>query len=117
MARKKSTVRSIDETLSMQHQLSREYERDRKIRLANYELLLHNNRTARDLLWDILNFTGFNSVTSAIDNSIFVSEGRRQVGADIISLLNEIDPRLYPTIILEKGTQNAARNDAPDDSD
>lgn len=66
--------------------------------------LLHANvrdlvstRKGKEVLWEIL---GYCSVYSSIPGKF--EAGRRQVGLDIIQLLEDSDPTIYPNLLLEK---------------
>jgi hypothetical protein len=106
------TIRSIT-LLSAQKRVEKErkeFLHAQRIRLANYKTLLHNNTAARELILEILDYTGFNAVTRTADNQLFMAEGRRQVGREIIDLLYAIDPLLYAELIKQRGKQDGRSN-------
>jgi len=114
MRKRKVTDRSIDETAAVNAMQEKIIAKERLIKLANYENLLHNNVIAQDLLWDVLDMTGFNSIHHNPDNTLILAEGKRHVGYEIIDLLNEIDPMLYPTLIIQRGKRHGYREHDPD---
>lgn len=100
MARKRIGERTISQINDEMLRSANEYERKRKIELANYSQALQNKST-RMLVREIIGFTGFYDVNATCDNSVFMTEGKRRVGQMIIELLAEIDENLYLTILQE----------------
>lgn len=70
-----------------------------------YALLKENvraamqNKAARVVLWKILEMADVYRISGPDDPRFY--EGRRSVGVDILGLLDDADPLLYPKLILE----------------
>lgn len=60
------------------------------------------SRAGRELLWYILELTGLYSCSLTDANSALILEGRRSVGIRILECLEEVDPTVYPHMLLER---------------
>ncbi len=68
-------------------------------------------RHAREFVWEVLSLAQLYTYN--------VNEGRRALGIDLLALLEDVDPTLYPRMILEniKEDSNGRRIDDTDDTD
>lgn len=63
------------------------------------------SRGAKELIMEILGYCdmyGFN-LTGSVDMAY--NNGRASIGRDILGLLEEVDPTIYPRLILEKAKE------------
>ena len=104
MVKRRSIDRTVTQTYDDLVRETSENQRDQKIKLANFAKALHDKST-RELVWEILGFTGLYNVNTACDNTVFMTEGSRKVGLQILDLLFEIDPGIYTKMILEHKPQ------------
>ena len=64
-------------------------------------------RAGQDVMWEILGMCGLYT-----DNSISADqgiEGKRAVGLQILQLLEDVDPKIYPNLLITKQEQENAR--------
>lgn len=55
----------------------------------------------KDTIWEILSLCGIYDNQFTGNSGTFFNEGRRSIGIDIIQMLNDVDPTLYPRLLLE----------------
>jgi hypothetical protein len=73
-----------------------------------YDILCENvsmvlsTRQGKDVIWHILSLCNLYSSTFTGNSQTFYLEVKRVVGLDILKLLEDADPTLYPKLILEK---------------
>lgn len=108
--KRRTTDRTIVQSQDEQLRSLRDFEKQRKIELANYAIVLQNVST-RKLVLEIFSYTGFYDVNAACDNTTFMAEGRRHVGQQIIELLNEIDDELYIQLLKDNINQQRGEDD------
>ena len=53
----------------------------------------------REVIWYVLSLTDMYSIRQEGDA---YNEGRRSIGVDILQMLEEVDPTLYPQLLLTK---------------
>jgi hypothetical protein len=102
--RRRSKEYEIDAAMAREENLQLSGERDREVLLANFENVLRDKRV-RALVWEILSMTGIAHVNTRCDETVFFTEGRRDIGREILLLLDEIDVKLYPTMMLESASK------------
>ena len=56
----------------------------------------------KDIIWEILSLCGIYDNQFTGNSGTFFNEGRRSVGIDLIQILNDADPTLYPRLLLER---------------
>ncbi len=56
----------------------------------------------KKLLWHILSMCGMYADTFQGNSRTFYEEGKRAVGLEILSFLEEVDPTFYPRMLLEE---------------
>jgi hypothetical protein len=56
----------------------------------------------RDLLWHVLSMCNVWGGTFTGNSQTFYLEGKRQVGIELLQLIEEVDPTLFPRMMLEK---------------
>lgn len=56
----------------------------------------------KDLIWEIFSLCGIYDNQFTGNSGTFFNEGRRSVGIDLIQILNDADPTLYPRLLLER---------------
>lgn len=72
------------------------------------EEILHTNvrevlktRQGKELVWEILGWCGlYDSSYSPDDNWRRLAEGKREIGVQLLALLDDTDPTIYPRLIL-----------------
>ena len=75
---------------------------------VEYEILLENVKAVmsthqgREVIWYILDLCPIYSSAFTGNSQTFYLEGQRDIGLDILKLLEDADPTLYPKLILEK---------------
>jgi len=114
--RRKEPEFSIDSSLQMEASTQQEHIRLRKITLANYGNVLQN-RHAREMVYEILSYAELYNVNAMNGEAALINAGSRKVGVEILSLLEEIDPTLYPKMILERGSDHGRGNRTDDRAD
>jgi hypothetical protein len=67
---------------------------------------LVKTRQGREFIWWVLEQTGIYNCTFMQNSSSFFQEGRRSVGLNIIELLTDVDPTIYPRLLMEKAKQD-----------
>ena len=70
-------------------------EKEFAVLLANVRALA-NGKQGKSLIWEILSYCDLHTAGSGKFEA-----GKRQVGIDILTLLEEADPTIYPNLILE----------------
>lgn len=81
---------------------------------AEWQAFLENvrnfakTRQGQEILWHILGFCGIYDNTFTGDNMTHYLAGRRSVGLEILQLLEEADPKLYPQLLLAMQGQDDA---------
>ena len=77
---------------------------------VEYNLLKRNvqevvkTRQGREVIWHILGLCNIYSDSFTGNSSTFYNEGRRSVGLQILQLLGDADPGIYPRLVLEKNS-------------
>lgn len=74
----------------------------------DYDTVLSNvrqvvkTRQGKELIWEILSRCGiYTTMSGAKKQSIYFNEGQRSIGLQIVELLNEADPEIYPNLLKE----------------
>ncbi len=67
----------------------------RKAKLSDIDTCLKTPQ-GKKLLWEVLSYCDLYSVSG--DD---IETGKRTVGVDILNLLEEVDPSIYPKLVLE----------------
>ena len=88
-----------------------------------YDVLIANvrqvakTRQGKELLWHILGMCNLYSDGFSGNSRTFYEEGKRSVGLEILAMLEEADPLVYPLMLLEKAkeTQNKTVNEERND--
>lgn len=81
-----------------------------------YELLISNTREllklrhGKDFLWYVLSICDIYSVNTIKDMQGHY-DGRRSVGLEVLSLLEDVDPTAYPRLLLEKQSLKGDTNE------
>ena len=86
MARKKSAVT--------------QEEKDYELLLANVREVL-KSRQGKQVIWHILSLSNIYSDSFTGNSTTFYNEGRRAIGLQILQLLEDADPTLYPRLLLD----------------
>jgi hypothetical protein len=71
-------------------------------------LLLQNLQLRPFLLW-LLGQCGIYRANLGANSSIYLTEGQRSIGLQVIDRLNAVDPTAYPTLMLEAVRDELAR--------
>lgn len=72
-----------------------------------YELLLGNvrevlkSRAGKAVIWHILSLGNIYSDSFTGNSTTFYNEGRRAIGLQVLQLLEDADPTLYPRLLLD----------------
>jgi hypothetical protein len=117
--RRKEFDSSLDASMEFEANSQQENNKLRKITLANYGNVLQNKH-ARELVWEILSYAELYNVDATSGEAALVNAGSRKVGVSILALLEEIDPAMYPKLILERGSDHGRGkrdDDRTDDSE
>ena len=67
---------------------------------------LMKTRQGKEFVWWLLEQAGVYNCTFAQNSSSFFQEGRRSIGLNVIELLTDADPTIYPNLLLEKAKGN-----------
>ena len=70
-------------------------EKEYEVLLANIRSLA-NGKPGKAVIWEILSYCNLHTAGAGKFEA-----GKRQVGIDILTLLEEADPTIYPNLILE----------------
>jgi hypothetical protein len=76
-------------------------EREYEILCENVRMLLAT-RQGKDFVWHVLGLCNLYTSTFTGNSQTFYLEGKRDVGLDILKLLEDADPTIYPKLILDK---------------
>ncbi len=76
-------------------------EQDRKTLEANIRELI-KTKSGKDFIWEVISMCGIYSSTFTGNSQGAYLEGKRAVGLEVLQLLEDVDPALYPNLILEK---------------
>ena len=114
--RRKESDFSLEESMEFGAQRQQEFIKLRKISLANYGNVLQN-RYVRGLIWEILSYTELYNVDATSGEAALINAGSRKVGVEMLALFEEIDPALYPKLMLERGDSNGRGHDSNDGND
>ena len=68
--------------------------------LDNAILKLATSDEGQRFIYHLLDLCGVHTVTFTGNSQTFYLEGRRSIGLEIISLMEAVDPRLYPKLLL-----------------
>ena len=68
--------------------------------LQNAVLKLSTSDEGKRFIYHILDLCGIHTSSFTGNSQTFYLEGRRSVGLEIISLMEAVDPRLYPKLLL-----------------
>lgn len=71
---------------------------------------LFKEPAARDLLWFVLGVCNVWGGIFTGNSQTFFLEGKRQVGIEILQLMEEVDPTLFPRLMLEKQNKVVEEN-------
>lgn len=102
--------KTVVQLMAEQKRQDSEFQKNRRIEIKNFKLLLERDPTARKLVWEILSYCNFYNVNQSTDSSVQYTEGKRSVGKEIIELMSEISPSLYPKLMLEIGDYDGRRD-------
>lgn len=83
-----------------QAKLEREAKKERDKILAHVKSVAQT-RSGKEVIWEILSMCNMYSTTFTGNSQGAYLEGRRAVGLDILSLLEEMDDTFYPNLILQ----------------
>lgn len=61
-----------------------------------------SSNQGKDFVWELLSLCGIYDNQFTGNSGTFFNEGRRSVGLDIVQMLNDADPTIYPRILLER---------------
>jgi hypothetical protein len=85
------------------------------------DLLLHSVRETlqtvqgRRFTWWVLSQCGIYSQNVSANSTMYILEGQRSIGLKVIELMGEVDPKLYPEMLLEQAREKSAfRKDGED---
>lgn len=67
---------------------------------------LFKQPAARDLLWHVLSSCNVWGGIFTGNSQTYFLEGKRQVGIELLQLMEEVDPTLFPRLLLEKQNQS-----------
>lgn len=82
----------------MSRKLSTEEREDHALFESIRELM--KTRVGKDLMWRILSMCELYVDTFTGNSSTFYREGKRAVGLEILQLLEDSDPTIYPNLLL-----------------
>lgn len=85
----------------------KEYDKDYETLLENV-VALAKTEPGKIFIWKILEFCDVFTPNAHMDNSAFYLNGRKGVGADVLALLEEADPTIFPKLILHMMVKNDA---------
>jgi len=77
-----------------------------------YDVLVSNTRElmktsyGKEFVWYILGLCGLYSETFTGNSQTFYNEGKRSIGLDLLSLLDDADPTIYPRLVIENIDNN-----------
>lgn len=63
-----------------------------------------STRAGKHFIWEVLAYCGIYTDNSAVGD--LGIEGKRSVGLEIINMMNDADPKIYPKLMLENGENN-----------
>ena len=61
-----------------------------------------DTQAGRAVIWNILAMCDIYSDSFTGNSTSFHLEGKRSIGLEILGLLEEVDPTIYPNLLLEK---------------
>lgn len=82
--------------MDLQENANNREQKERAVLMANVRAFCKST-AGRDVMWEILSYC---SIYSSIPGKF--ESGKRNVGLNIIDLLNEAEPKLYAKLLLEK---------------
>jgi hypothetical protein len=62
----------------------------------------------RRVIWAMLDKTGIYRSSFTGNSQTFYAEGERNVGLWLLALMGDVDPTIYPAMLLEKAQQRAS---------
>lgn len=80
--------------------------RDHEILLANFRELL-KTKAGKAIIWEILSMCGIYNNTFQGNSNTFFLEGKRAIGLEILSLMNDADNEAYAKLQLEKAKEES----------
>lgn len=75
-------------------------EKDYEVLLANIREVL-KSRQGKQFIWHILSLSNIYSDSFTGNSTTFYNEGRRSIGLQVLQLLEDADPTLYPRLLLD----------------
>ena len=75
--------------------------------VSDYDLLLSNvrsvmkTRQGKVLMWHMLSLAGLYDLPVPKQEDVLFQEGRRSIGLDMVMLMSDADPEMYPRLLLE----------------
>ena len=64
----------------------------------------------RKFIWHVLSLCELHSSSFTGNSRTFYNEGKRDVGLGVLQLLEEADPTIYPSLIMERAKKQMAQN-------
>jgi len=64
----------------------------------------------RSFIWHVLSLCELHSSSFTGNSRTFYNEGKRDVGLNLLQLLEEADPTIYPSLIMERAKKQIAQN-------
>lgn len=83
-----------------------ESERERELLLGSVRETLQTMQ-GRRFTWWILSQCGIYSQNVSANSTMYILEGQRSIGLKVIELLGEVDPKLYPEMLLEQAREKS----------
>ena len=71
-----------------------------RLKLAVGDVL--KTKSGQKFIWEILSLCGIYDNQFTGNSGTFFNEGRRSVGLDIVQMMNDADPTIYPRLLLER---------------
>ena len=69
---------------------------------------LYKDRRFRKILWHILSMTGIYTVNYSNEQAAYM-DGRKSIGLEILDMMNDADPTMYPRMLLAKAKEAQSR--------
>lgn len=71
--------------------------------------LLMQNLQLRPFLWWLLEQCGIYRQNMSANSAMYLMEGQRSIGLQVIALMDEVDPTAYPAMLLDAAKTELAR--------